>query len=306
MKFAIFGTGGIGGIYGSRLHGAGHEVHFIARGKHLAAMRDRGLVVETSVGPRVHEGISATNDPASIGPVDLVLFGVKLWDTETAAAACRPLLGPDTAVLSLQNGIDAHPVLTRVLGAQHALAGVAEVSAFIIGPGTIRQTGSFTRIRAGEEDGQESARLLAFRTACSEADIECILSPDIGADRWRKFAMIVAGSGLTAVTRQSIGSVLADPHMRATFVASLEEAIAVGRAEGVDLESRSWHPVCSASPRPLPPHMKASMASDLEAGRRLELPWLSGRVSALGRELGVPTPVNDTIYAALKPYVMGA
>lgn len=305
MRFAIFGTGGIGGIYGSRLHGAGHEVHFIARGKHLAAMRDRGLVVETSAGPRVYEGISATADPASIGLVDLVLFGVKLWDTETAAAACRPLLGPDTAVLSLQNGIDAHPVLTRVLGAQHALAGVAEVSAFIIEPGTIRQTGSFTRIRAGEEDGRKSERLLAFQSACSEAEIECILSPDIGADRWRKFAMIVAGSGLTAVTRQSIGTVLGDPHMRAIFVAALDEAIAVGRAEGVKLEPDLASRLLGFA-EALPPDMKASMASDLEAGRRLELPWLSGRVSALGRELGVPTPVNDTIHAALKPYVMGA
>ncbi len=304
MKIAVFGTGGIGGIYGTRLHAAGQEVHFIARGAHLAAMRENGLTVETEGGIRRHEGISATDDPASIGPVDIVLFGVKLWDTESAATACRPLLGADTAVLSLQNGIDAYPVLARVLGTQHALAGVAEVSAVIAGPGLIRQTGTFTRIRAGEEDGRESERLTAFAAACAAADIEYIPSPDIAADRWRKFALIVAGSGLTAVTRQTVGTVRSDPHMRATFAACLEETIAVGRAEGVELEPDLGSKLMGFV-EALPEDMRASMAADLAAGRRLELPWLSGRVSALGRELGVPTPVNDTLYAALKPYEMG-
>ncbi len=305
MKIAVFGTGGIGGVFGTRLHAAGHEVHFIARGAHLAAMRERGLTVEGAAGPQVHEGISATDDPSAIGPVDVVLFGVKLWDTESAAAACKPLLGADTAVLSLQNGIDARPVLARVLGEAHALAGVAEVSAVIAGPGLIRQTGTFTRIRAGEEDGRESDRLSAFGSACAEAEIEFLHSQDIVADRWRKFALIVAGSGLTAVTRQTVGVVRGDPHMRAVFAACLEETIAVGRAEGVDLEP-DLAATLMGFVENLPTDMKASMAADLESGRRLELPWLSGRVSALGRELGVPTPVNDTLYAALKPYEMGA
>lgn len=305
MRIAVFGTGGIGGIFGSRLHASGQEVHFIARGRHLAALRDHGLVIETSAGAHRHAGLSASDDPATIGPVDFVLFGVKLWDTETAAAACRPLIGPGTAVLSLQNGIDAYPILARVLGEEQALAGVAEVSAFITAPGTVRQTGTFTRIRAGEEDGRGSDRLVAFESACSKADIECLLSSDIVADRWLKFVMIVAGSALTAITRQTIGTILGDPHMRATFTACLEEAIAVGRARGValqpDLESKA-----ATFAESLPSDMRASMALDLEAGRRLELPWLSGRVSELGRELGVPTPVNDTIFAALKPYAMGA
>lgn len=305
MKIAILGTGGIGGVFGTRLHAAGHDVHFIARGAHLAAMREKGLTVEGAAGPQRYAGISATDDPAAIGPVDVVLFGIKLWDTETAAAACKPLVGPDTAVLSLQNGIDARPVLARVLGEAHALAGVAEVSAVIAGPGVIRQTGTFTRIRAGEEDGRESARLAAFGSACAEAEIEFILSPDIVADRWRKFALIVAGSGLTAVTRQTVGVVRGDPHMRAVFAACLEETIAVGRAEGADLEP-DLAVTLMGFVENLPADMKASMAADLEAGRRLELPWMSGRVSALGRELGVPTPVNDTLYAALKPYEMGS
>lgn len=304
MKIAVFGTGGIGGIFGTRLHAAGQEVHFIARGTHLSAMRESGLSVETETGVQRHEGISATDDPGSIGPVDVVLFGVKLWDTETAAAACRPLLGPDTAVLSLQNGIDAYPVLARVLGERHALAGVAEVSAVIAGPGVIRQTGTFTRIRAGEENGEESARLSAFASACAAADIEYIPSEDIAADRWRKFALIVAGSGMTSVTRQTVGTIRSDPHMRATFAACLEETIAVGRAEGVELEPDLASKLLGFVEN-LPQDMRASMAADLAAGRRLELPWLSGRVSALGRQLGVPTPVNDTLYAALKPYEMG-
>ncbi len=305
MKIAVFGTGGIGGVFGTRLHAAGQEVHFIARGAHLAAMRDHGLAVDRDGETTRYADVSATDDPASIGPVDMVLFGVKLWDTETAAAACRPLIGPDTGVLSLQNGIDAHPVLSRVLGEAHALAGVAEVSAVIGGPGVIRQTGTFTRIRAGEEDGRASPRLSAFGSACIDAGIEFILSDDIVADRWRKFALIVAVSGLTAVTRQTIGVVRNDPHMRATLTACLEETIAVGRAEGVALASDLASTVLGFA-ESLPADMRASMAADLEAGRRLELPWMSGRVSALGRELGVPTPVNDTLYAALKPYEMGA
>ncbi len=304
MKIAVFGTGGIGGVYGTRLHAAGEQVHFIARGGHLAAMQERGLAVETPSGTHRYQDILATDDPASIGPVDFVLFGVKLWDTEAAAVACRPLIGPDTAVLSLQNGIDARAVLTRVLGDAHALAGVAEVSAVIGAPGVIRQTGTFTRIRAGEEDGHESARLQALAFACRTAEIEFIQSADIVADRWRKFALIVAGSGLTAVTRQTVGTVRSDPHMRAAFAACLEETIAVGRALGVALEPDLVSTLLGFL-EGLPSEMRASMAADLEAGRRLELPWLSGRVSVLGRELGVPTPVNDTLYAALKPYEMG-
>lgn len=305
MKIAVFGTGGIGGIFGSRLNGAGESVHFIARGSHLEAIRDRGLVIETGSETKVYKDISATDDPAAIGPVDVVLFGVKLWDTESAAEACRPLLGEDTAVVSVQNGIDAYRIIARVLGPPHAVAGVAEVSAVISVPGTIRQTGAFCRIRVGEEDGRGSPRLEAFRDACLAADIECFLSDDVEAARWLKFVLFVPVSGLTALTRQSIDAVLGDPDMRATFAACLEEVVAVGRASAVNLAADQVAKTLAVADG-LPAGMKASMARDLEEGRRLELDWLSGRIARMGKELSLPTPVNDTIYAALKPYALGA
>jgi len=304
MKIAIFGTGGIGAIFGSRLLEAGETVHFIARGAHLEALRTRGLEVTRPGGATLYDGLSATDDPAAIGPVDFVLLGVKLWDLEAAAKACVPLLGPDTAVIGVQNGIDAYPVIAGAVGAAHAIAGVAEVSATITGPGTVAQTGDFNRLRLGEEDGRKSPRLEAFEAACRRAGIDFFLSENIEADRWRKFVMLASLSGLTALTREPIGPILADADMRRTFVASLEEIVAVGLARGVALDADQASHTLSFAEK-LPPSMRASMALDLAAGRRLELDWLSGRVSKLGKELSVPTPVSDTIYTALKPFALG-
>jgi 2-dehydropantoate 2-reductase len=304
MRIAVFGTGGIGAIFGSRLLAAGETVHFIARGRHLEALREHGLEITDSDGTRVFEKLSASDDPAGIGPVDIVLLGVKLWDLETAARACAPLIGPETAVVALQNGIDAYATLAGLLGKDHVMVGVAEISATITAPGAVRQTGTFARIRLGEEDGRRSARLQAFGEACLAAGIDFNFSDDIEADRWRKFVMIVSVSALTAVTREPVATVLGDPDIRRVFVGCLEEVVAVGRAKGVALDRGQAERTLGFADA-LPATMRASMAVDLAEGRRLEVDWLSGRVSRLGRELGVPTPINDTVFAALKPHAAG-
>lgn len=304
MSIAIFGTGGIGAVFGSRLLAAGETVHFVARGAHLDALKTRGLEFTGPTGTTLFDHLSVSDDPAAIGPVDIVLLGVKLWDLESAAKACLPLLGPDTAVVGVQNGIDAYPVIAGAVGKAHAIAGVAEVSATITGPGAVSQTGDFNRLRLGEEDGHKSSRLEDFGAACQRAGIDFHFSEDVEADRWRKFIMLASLSGVTALTREPIGTILADADMRRTFVACLQETVAVGLASGVALDADQAALTLSYAEK-LPAPMRASMALDLAAGRRLELDWLSGRVSKLGKDLSVPTPVSDTIYSALKPFALG-
>lgn len=304
MKIAVMATGGVGGWFGAKLALAGEDVCFIARGAHLAAIRESGLRIKSPSGDMTVKPAQVTDDPATVGPVDIVLFAVKLWDTETAAEACRPLLGLDTGVISFQNGVDGETVIGETLGPQHAMGGVAGISAVIDAPGVIRQTGTMAWLRYGELDGRPSTRLAAFHQACVNAGIDGAISPKINVDIWKKFVFLVALSGATAVTRVSIGPILADPDMRAMFAALMKETAMVGRKARVNLpDDLIADRIVFAEG--LPGVMKASMLADLESGNRLELPWLSGRVVQLGRELGVPTPVNATVYAALKPYAPG-
>jgi 2-dehydropantoate 2-reductase len=302
-RFAVMGTGGVGGGFGARLARAGFPVSFIARGAHLAAIRADGLRVETP-----EDGftvvVPATDDPGGIGPVDFVLFTVKLWDTETAAEAIRPLIGSETAVLCLQNGVEGPEILTRVLGAAHVMGGVAEISATIEAPGVIRQVSDFCRLRFGEMDDRRSARAARLGAALAEAGIEAEHSADIRRTLWLKFVFLTGLSALTTLTRHPIGAVRADPETRALLREVIEEAAAVGRARGVDLgpddvESRF------ANYDALPTEMRASMAVDLERGNRLELPWLSGAVVRLGEAAGVATPANRFVTRALALEVTG-
>ncbi|SMF35633.1 ketopantoate reductase [Tistlia consotensis] len=297
-SFAIMGSGGVGGFFGARLARAGFPTTFVARGAHLKAMRDRGLAVEAP-GESFTLPVAATDDPATIGPVDFVLFSVKLWDTESAAEACRPLIGPDTAVLSLQNGVDSEERIAAILGAQHVLGGVAEISAAIAEPGLIRCVSAFQRIRFGELDGRASARCERLDAALTEAGIDHARPADIQAALWTKFIMLVGLSALTAVTRRTVGEVRADPDTRALLLQVMTETLAVGKAGGVALDDGLVE-VLAERANGLGAHVKASMALDLERGNRLELPWLSGKVVALGKALGVPTPANGFVYAALK------
>ena len=298
-RFAIMGSGGVGGYFGGRLAQAGFDVSFIARGPHLAAMREQGLRLDSPLGDAHIKPAHATDDPAEIGPVDYVLFATKLWDTESAGEACRPLIGPETAVISLQNGVDAEDRLARILGAGHVMGGVAAISAVIGAPGVIDHLGDFARILFGELNGARRARGERLMAALDEAGIDATIADDIGKTIWNKFIFLVGLSALTSVTRKTIGPVREDPDCRALLVRVLAETVAVARAHGIALDADSEAERLAFLDK-LPHAMTSSMAGDLARGNRLELDWLSGAVVRMGRELGVDTPANDFINTVLK------
>jgi 2-dehydropantoate 2-reductase len=305
MRIAVIGAGGVGGAFGAALAKAGADVTFVARGAHLKAMRENGLRIEGGRGETLVRPAQATDDPATIGPVDFVLFCVKLWDVESAGAAIKPLVGPTTAVIPLQNGIDSADRLIPILGAQAVMGGVAQISATIAEPGVIRQVGTFMRLVFGELEGGKSARGEAFLALCQKAGFDATHSDQILTDLWMKFILLATNASITAATRQPIGKLRDDPDIRPMFIAAYQETIDVGHARKITLPGNALEKVLEFNAH-APPTMKASMALDLDRGNRLELPWLGGKVVALGRELGVPTPTHTTLYAMLKPYIMGA
>ncbi len=298
MRFAVIGVGGVGGPYGAALAAAGQDVTFIARGPHLEAMQSDGLRIVGEQERHV-QPVQATDDPSSVGPVDVVLYAVKLGAVESAAGLLPPLLGPDTAVLSLQNGVDAEDRLAKIIGQGHVMGGTAEIFAAIETPGVIRQVSPFSRIRFGELDGSESERARAMLAAFEGAGIECELTGEIERTIWLKFVLLATMSGMTSVTRANFQQLREDPETRALIRAAITEAVAVGRARGVDLRDDDID-ATMAKVDAGPPLGRASMAVDLERGNPMELPWLSGLVAAMGRDLDVPTPVHGFINAALK------
>lgn len=304
MRVAVIGAGGVGGAFGAALARAGADVTFVARGAHLAAMRRNGLRVEGGRGETVVNPARATDDPATIGPVDFVLFCVKLWDVEAAGAQIRPIVGSATAVIPLQNGIDAAERLIPILGREAVMGGVAQISATIAEPGLIRQTGSFMRLVFGELEGGRSARGEAFLALCGQAGFDATHSDQITTELWVKFILLATNSALTAATRRPLGQLREDPDIAPLFAEAAAEVAAVGRARGVRLPDDAADRAVDFT-RAAPPAMMASMAHDLIRGGRIELPWLSGMVVALGRQLGVPTPVHAVLYAVLKPFVDG-
>jgi 2-dehydropantoate 2-reductase len=305
MRIAVIGTGGVGGAFGAALAQAGADVTFLARGAHLEAMRANGLRVESPRGDMHIHPCKATDDPAEIGVVDVVLFCVKLWDVESAGAAIKPLIGAGTAVIPLQNGIDAAERLIPILGRDAVMGGVAQISAAIDRPGVIRQTGTFMKIVFGELDARMSERGGAFEAMCRKAGFDVTFTDAIQTALWEKFVLLATNSSVVALIRLPFGKLCADPDVMALFSAAFAEVIAVGRALGVKL-----HPDMQArmekATRNFPPAMMPSMALDLLRGNRLELPWLGGKVVELGKKTGVPTPVFSVMYAALKLYAEGA
>jgi 2-dehydropantoate 2-reductase len=304
MRIAVAGTGGVGGGFGAALARAGADVSFIARGAHLAAMKARGLQVRSDRGDIHLVPTHATDDPADIGEVDVVLFCVKLWDVESAGQHIKPLIGSDTAVIPLQNGVDAAERLIPILGPGAVMGGVAQISASITGPGVIQQVGTFMRMIFGELDGRRSKRGEEFLSLCLKAGFDATLSEQILTDLWMKFILLASNASMMAATRQPIGKLRNDPDLRHIFAAAYREVVDVGRAKGVALPADAVDRVVDLTSH-MPPAMKASMALDLDRGNRLELPWLGGKVVELGRELGVPTPTHGMMAAMLKPYIMG-
>ncbi|MGA8030828.1 MAG: 2-dehydropantoate 2-reductase [Casimicrobiaceae bacterium] len=305
MRIAVIGAGGVGGYFGARLAKAGNDVVFVARGAHLAAMRAQGLRVESAGGDVVLDRVDATDDPAAIAPVDAVMFCVKLWDVEPAAAKIAPLVARGGVVIPFQNGVDSPAILARVLGEDRVLGGVAYIAASIRAPGVISHLGSMARLRVGAFDAGPAERARAFVDAAKAAGIDAELSPDIRHALWEKFVFLCAFSGVTCLARAPAGTLRADPDLRRTFEASMREVQSVARKEGVEIgdgfiagQMRLFDG--------LPAEMRSSMLNDLTAGHRLEAPWLCGRVAELAGRAGLAAPVNETIYAGLKPYVMGA
>ena len=303
--FAIMGSGGMGGYIGAKLSQAGYQVSFVARGAHLAAMKKNGLKIEGPGEAFVIDPIRATSDPKEIGPVDFVIFCVKLWDTEAAGEQCRDLVGPDTAVLSMQNGVDAEPILSGILGSQHVMGATSEIGANIIEPGFVRRFTPFAIIRFGEFDQIRSARSIQFSEAITAAGLGAEHVDSISLTIWDKFLWLVGASALNCVTRQPFGPVREDPDTRALLRQIMEEVMSVANAKGIPLTNENIETRLDYIDS-LPGQAKVSMALDLERGNRLELPWLSGTAIRMGRELNVPTPANNVIYAALKHYITGS
>ena len=303
MKIVVVGAGGVGGYFGARLAAAGADVHFLARGAHLAAMRSRGLRIESPKGDLHLPQVAATDDPADIGPSDVVLFTVKLYDVDAALGLLPPLLGPDAVVIPLQNGVEAVSRLSGAVGAAHTAGGTTYITAVIAEPGVIRHT-VMDSLFFGEIDGRRSTRLERLLDACQHAGFRATLSDDINVDIWTKFVRLSVFSGITTVTRSAIGPIVSDPDLFALLKDALHEAYAVARANRIAVPPALIQDVDRAYTM-MSPDAKSSMLHDLERGRRLELPWLSGAVVRLGQELGVPTPTHRFIATVLKPFVNG-
>ena len=303
--FAIMGSGGMGGYIGAKLSHAGYQVSFVARGAHLAAMKKNGLKIEEPEAAFVIDPIQATSAPRDIDPVDFVIFCVKLWDTEAAGEQCRDLVGPNTAVLSMQNGVDAEPTLNNILGPEHVMGATSEIGANIIEPGFVRRFTPFAIIRFGEFDQIRSKRSIQFSEAITAAGLGAEHVDSISLTIWEKFLWLVGASALNCVTRQPFGPVREDPDTRALLIQIMKEVMSVANAKGIPLTNENIETRLDYIDS-LPGQAKVSMALDLERGNRLELPWLSGTVIRMGKELSIPTPVNCVIYATLKHYIMGS
>ena len=304
MRIAVMGTGGTGGYFGGLLARAGEEVAFIARGAHLEAIRKNGLAVKSVLAGDFTIPATATDNPDEIGPVDCVLFCVKAYDNAAAAEQIRPLIGPQTVVLSVQNGIDNEQQIGDVIGPDHVLGCVSYVSSTIQSPGVIAQTGGPGTLVFGEMQGGKSARTEALQNTLKNSKIASELHSDIQAALWQKFIGICGVNGITALTRLPMGEIVACRETHNLMRGTMQEVEAVARAGGVNLPEG-----CADQSMDffsgMDPSVRGSMYYDLAAGRRLELEVLNGTVVRLGSEHGIPTPINFAIYAALKPYLDG-
>lgn len=310
MRIVVLGSGGVGGYFGAQLARAGHEVLFVARGAHLQALRADGLRVDSPLAPVHLQPVRASDDPGELPQPDVVMFCPKLWDVRDAAARLSASLSPDSLVIPFQNGVESPRWLTDALGPGRVAIGVAQIASTIGAPGVITHTGGFARLRVGlpaprAADAALGARLDAFVGAARGAGIDAERVADAERTLWEKYVFLSAMSGLTCLVRQPIGPIRSDPDLRATLEASMRETAALAATQGVVFDD-GFVDRQMAFVDALHGDMKSSMLHDLSAGRRLEAPWLCGGVARMAAAAGLASPVNRTIYAALKPFVDGA
>lgn len=305
MKIAIVGTGGVGGYYGGLLAKQGHAVTFLARGEHLKAIRQNGLQVHSVHGDFLVQPAHATDDAAQVGMVDLVIVCTKTYATEQAAQQIQPLIGEATTVMSLQNGIDAAERIGRIVGMEHVIGGATWISSAVEAPGVIKQVSQFRRVVVGELDGRVTPRAQAVHQAFQETGVTAELSENILKVLWTKFVFISAASSLGSLTRLTIGEYRAVPETRELMTRLMKEVEGLARAQKIDLDEdvvqKSLDFIDSVAPT-----IKASMQLDVEAGRPSEIEAMIGVIGRKGRELGVPTPVADFVYASLLPIELKA
>ena len=304
MKIAVMGAGAIGCYFGARLAAAGEEVHFIGRGPHLKAMREKGLKIFSPHGDLTLDRVNATDDAKTVGPVDMILFCVKLWDTDQAAELIKPMLHADTAVYSFQNGIYAEGRLAELLGAKHVIGGYAATPATVVEPGVVRQFGAWCTLGFGELNNKRTARVEAFLTACQRAKIDSHIEDDIEAALWTKFIFITTHSGATSLCRSTEGPIRSDPWGRQLLIGLSSEATAVARAKGIDIPANNSEHVLEQIDE-LPVDAQGSMYTDLQRGARLELEWLTGLMVKLGEEVGVPTPSHRAVMMGVNLHAKG-
>lgn len=303
MRIAAMGAGGVGGYFGARLQQAGHEVTFFARGRHLEAIRKNGLSVESAHGSASLK-VRVLEDPREASVADVVLFAVKLWDTESAAERLRPVVGPQTVVIPFQNGVESIERLRKFFPAERVLGGSAYIATRIKAPGVIEHTGQMARIQFGPVLPSQRPAAERFLAACKQAGIQAEIPDDIVKANWEKFVFLVGLSSATAISRNALGVVRSDPDLRWLFEAAMRETWRLGRARGVALGDDFVEQRVRFA-ESLHADMKASLLHDLENGGRLEAPWLCGAVARMSAESGLEAPVNRTVFAALKPFVDG-
>lgn len=305
MRIAVFGTGGVGGYFGGRLARTGEDVHFIARGEHLRAIQTDGLRVDSILGDFIVKPAQASHEPSQVGVVDVVILGVKAWDVPNAAQAMRPMVGDQTFVVPLENGVDAPEQLASVLGKEHIMGGLCQISAFIAGPGHIRHVGIEPFVAFGELDGRPSQRAEGLLQVLEAAGVKAAIPPDIQISMWEKFLFIATVSGLGAVTRAPADIYRSLPETRQMLIAAFEEIVALARARGVMLPEDTVEKRLAFVDN-LPDGLLASMQRDILEGKPSELSSQNGAVVRMGAELGVPTPVHAFIYNCLLPQELRA
>lgn len=304
MKIVVLGAGGIGGYFGGRLAASGSDVTFVARGAHLAALRRNGLKITSPHGDLHLSQVKTAETIGEVETADLVLVGVKLWDTESVAASLKLIAEHGATIISFQNGVQKDDMLRKYVPAKSVMGGVCYIAATISEPGVIGHSGTMQRLVFGEYGGGKSARGEAFLAACQKADIDAEFSDAIEQLIWEKFVFLVGLSGMTSKFGTPIGPIRESAERRMMLLECMREVVAVGRAKGVSLGpdfAEDRLAFCDT----IPAAMTSSMQVDLERGNRLELAWLSGAVVDLGAQLGVLTPVNSAIVEALTPHALG-